>query len=113
MSVINATDQKNYGNINISRDFTGNGPISIAVDSNNSRIYVLNMFSDNISIIDTDFIIDSLLNNNKTIDQNMKYVTIALSAGDTPADISLSNKEIYVINRDHNIANILNMPIFK
>ena len=107
IQVGNGSNHMNYGNINVSRDYRCNGPISIAVDSNNNKIYILNMFSDNISIIDTDFIIDSLQNNNKTIDQNMKYVTIAIPAGETPTDISLSNEELYVTNRDHNIANIL------
>ncbi|MDF2736281.1 MAG: repeat-containing protein [Nitrososphaeraceae archaeon] len=104
ISVIDALDQKNLGNINISRDFPGNGPTAIAVDSNNNLIYVLNMFTDNISVIDTDLITDS-------IDPYQKYVTIVISAGDSPTDISLDSEKLYVTNRINNIANILNIPI--
>ena len=111
VSVINATDQINYGNINISRDYPGNGPTAIAVDSKNSIMYVLNMFSDNISIIDTDLIIDTI-ENNKKLDPSMKYVTIVILAGETPTDISLNKGEIYVTNRNHNISNILDVPVF-
>ena len=111
VSVINAKDQKYYGDINISRDFPGNGPTAIAVGSNNNKVYVLNMFSDNISVIDTGFIIDSLQNIN-TINPDQKYVTFVISIGDTPTDISLGSEEIYVVNRDHNISSIINMPIF-
>ena len=109
MSVIDATDHTNYGKINITRDFRGNGPTSIAVDSKNNKIYVLNTFSDNISIIDTDFIIDSL-QNSKTIEPNMKYVIFAIPAGESPMDMSISKGKIYVTDRDNNIANILDVP---
>ena len=104
ISVIDAIDQKNLGNININRDFPGNGPTAIAVDSNNNLIYILNMFTDNISVIDTDLITDS-------IDPYQKYVTIVISAGDSPTDISLDSEKLYVTNRINNIANILNIPI--
>jgi YVTN family beta-propeller protein len=112
ISIINASNHMNYGNIDISRDFSGNGPTAIAVDSTNNEIYVLNMFSNNIAIIGIDLIIDSL-QNNQTIDPSLKYVNMVISAGDTPSDISLSNEEIYVTNRDHNITNIINMQNFK
>jgi YVTN family beta-propeller protein len=111
ISVINATNQANYGDINISRHYLGNGPTAITVDLQNNKTYVLNMFSDNISIIDTDVIVDSI-ENTKMIDPSMKYVTIVIPAGETPSDILLDKGEIYVTNRNHNISNILDVPVF-
>ena len=110
LSVINATDNVNYGNINISKHFPGNGPTAIAVDSKNNKVYVLNMFSDNISVIDSGIIADSL-QDNKTINQEQKYVIFVISAGDSPTDISINSEKLYVTNRGHNIAHILNVAV--
>ena len=111
LSVINATENVNYGNINISKHFPGNGPTAIAVDSNNNKVYVLNMFSDNISVIDSGIITDSLQDNNKTINQEQKYVIFVISAGDSPTDISISSEKMYVTSRSHNIAHIFNVLV--
>jgi YVTN family beta-propeller protein len=109
LSVIDTTNHTNYGEINMTRDYPGDCPTSIAVDSKNNKIYVLNALSDNISIIDTDLIIGSL-QSSKIIEPFMKYITFVISAGETPTDISLNKGEIYVTDKDNNIAKVLDVP---
>jgi hypothetical protein len=61
-----------------------------------------------ISVIDTGFITDSL-KDSKTINQEQKY-TICYSCRRFPSDISIIEK-LYVPNRGHNIAHILNVAV--